>query len=62
MDIPDIEIVIQWKYVLSLCTLTQRMGRGACKSSINAIAIYLVEPKYFDDHKKKATSKIGKWK
>jgi len=38
------------------------MGHGACKSSINAIAIYLVKPKYFDDHKKKATSKIGKWK
>ena len=38
------------------------MGRGIHKSSINAIAIYLVEPKYFDDHKKKVTSKVGKQK
>ena len=46
----------------SLCTLAQRMGRGARKLGTTATAIYLVEPKYFDDHKKKATSKIGKRK
>ncbi|KAM6504004.1 P-loop containing nucleoside triphosphate hydrolase protein [Amanita muscaria] len=56
LDITDIEIVIQWRYVPSLCTLAQRMGRGARKPSIGAIAIYLVKPKYFDGHKKKATS------
>ena len=38
------------------------MGRGARKLGTTATAIYLVEPKYFDDHKKKATSKIGKQK
>ena len=26
------------------------------------MAINLVKPKYFDDHKKKATSKVSKWK
>ncbi|RDB20010.1 ATP-dependent DNA helicase RecQ [Hypsizygus marmoreus] len=55
LDIPDIELVIQWRYVPSLCTLTQRLGRGARRSSAEASGIYLVEPKYFDHHKNKAS-------
>ena len=38
------------------------MGRGARKSGITATAVYLVEPKYFDDHNKKATTGPGKRK
>lgn len=53
LDLPDIELVIQWHYVPSLCTLTQRLGRGGRQSGTEAIGIYLVEPQYFDHAKKK---------
>ncbi|KAF8993893.1 P-loop containing nucleoside triphosphate hydrolase protein [Cyathus striatus] len=56
LDIPDIELVIQWKYVGSLCTLVQRLGRGARRPGTEATGIYFVEPHYMDDHKKKVDS------
>ncbi|KAJ3562339.1 hypothetical protein NP233_g9639 [Leucocoprinus birnbaumii] len=29
LDIPDVELIIQWGYIDSLCTLVQHIGRGA---------------------------------
>lgn len=56
VDISNIELVIQWRYVASIATLTQRVGRGARGHDQNARGIYLVEPKYFDGHTKKVSS------
>ncbi|PPQ97754.1 hypothetical protein CVT26_001802 [Gymnopilus dilepis] len=55
LNLPDVELVIQWRYVASLCTLTQRLGRGGRRQGTNARGIYLVEPQYFDGAKKKVT-------
>ncbi|KAF5381621.1 hypothetical protein D9615_005404 [Tricholomella constricta] len=55
LDISDIELVIQWRYTPSLCTVTQRFGRGARQGDKEATGIYLVEPKYFDHCKKKVS-------
>ncbi|TFK62853.1 P-loop containing nucleoside triphosphate hydrolase protein [Pluteus cervinus] len=61
LDIPDIKLVIQWRYVPSLCTLAQRMGRAA-RGTLEGTAIYLVEPKYFDTvEKEMAASGKRKW-
>ncbi|PPQ76587.1 hypothetical protein CVT26_012791 [Gymnopilus dilepis] len=57
LDIPDIELVIQWRYVPSLCTLFQRLGRAGRGDGTRAIGIYLVEPCYSDGHKNKVIGK-----
>lgn len=51
MDIRDIELIIQWLYTDSLCTLSQRLGRGGRDPDTEATGIYLVEPDYFDANK-----------
>lgn len=48
LDIPDIELVIQWGYTASLCTLFQRLGRAARNAGIEATGVYLVEQEHFD--------------
>ncbi|KAJ3553427.1 hypothetical protein NP233_g12645 [Leucocoprinus birnbaumii] len=53
LDLPDVELVIQWRYMPSLCTLMQQLGRTARGQGVTAVGIYLVEPVYFDDHKRK---------
>ncbi|KAF6764720.1 P-loop containing nucleoside triphosphate hydrolase protein [Ephemerocybe angulata] len=45
MDIPDIEIAIQWKATVDLCTLWQRFGRVARGPGKVGTAILLVEKK-----------------
>ena len=45
MDLPDIEIVVQWKATCSLCSMWQRFGRGARGEGVNATAILLFEKK-----------------
>ncbi|KAI9452135.1 P-loop containing nucleoside triphosphate hydrolase protein [Lactarius psammicola] len=54
LDIRNIEIVIQWRYTSSLCTLWQRLGRAARDPSNEASGIYFVEPQYMDHHRKAA--------
>lgn len=56
---PDIELVIQWRYVGSLATITQWLGRGACGFDRKAKGVYLVESKYFDGHPKKVVGVSG---
>jgi superfamily II DNA/RNA helicase len=68
LDLHNIKLVIQWRYVGSLCTLVQRFGRGGQNLLDEALAIYLVEPKYFDGYaakikKQKSMAKPRKrWK
>ena len=46
--------MIQWRLLCSICTLWQRLGRGARDRSLCATALIFVESKYFDDEKAKA--------
>ncbi|KAF9462525.1 P-loop containing nucleoside triphosphate hydrolase protein, partial [Collybia nuda] len=56
MDLPDVEIVVQWKATCDLCTLWQRFGRAARGQGQTATAILLVEPKDLDNERRtKAT-------
>ncbi|KAF4615749.1 hypothetical protein D9613_012407 [Agrocybe pediades] len=57
LDIPDIELVVQWRFVASLCTLFQRLGRAARGPKTRGKAIYFVEAQYFDGNQKKTTGK-----
>ena len=55
---PNITLVIQWRASCDLCTLWQRFGRAARDFALTAIALFLVEPMYFDETKEeKATRK-----
>ncbi len=45
MDLPNIQVVVQWKATCDMCTLWQRFGRAARGSGQSAIAILLVEKK-----------------
>ena len=64
MDIPDFEIVIQWRAEnLTMCSLMQRLGRAARDPSLNGTFVLFAESKYFDRNKKPDTpgqSKSGK--
>ncbi|KII91007.1 hypothetical protein PLICRDRAFT_553037 [Plicaturopsis crispa FD-325 SS-3] len=51
LDIRDVEVVIQWTYTPSLCTLVQRVGRGGRHPEVEATGIYLVERDHFDWYK-----------
>lgn len=59
LDIRDIELVIQWRYTHSLCTLIQRLGRAARELGIEATGIYIVEPRYFNHNKKVTDGVVG---
>lgn len=47
MDLPDIEIVVQYKATCTLCALWQRFGRAARGIGNKGTAILLVEKKHF---------------
>ncbi|KAF8270416.1 hypothetical protein EI94DRAFT_1539336, partial [Lactarius quietus] len=49
LDLCDIELVVQWKYTDSLCTLWQRLGRVAQDPSKEATGVYIIEPSYMDN-------------
>lgn len=54
MDLPDIELIVQWKATCDLCTLWQRFGRAVRNQKLQGRALFFVETKYFDETKKKA--------
>ncbi|KAF6746605.1 P-loop containing nucleoside triphosphate hydrolase protein [Ephemerocybe angulata] len=60
LDLPCVELVIQYRYTDSLSTLVQRIGRGARAQGTEATAIYLVEPQHFDYRKEEALEKAAK--
>ena len=55
----DIELVVQWRYTQSLCTLWQRLGRAARDPCKEATGIYMVEPQYMDKKRKEAEKRAG---
>lgn len=56
IDIPDIDLVVQFMVAHSLSILTQRFGRAG-RSGRPAIAILLAEPSVFQVKKKKSVTK-----
>lgn len=59
LDLPDVEIVVQYRIPGDLCTLWQRFGRSGRAAGSEATAILLVENTYFDqDRKKKLAAKL----
>ncbi|KAI0741660.1 P-loop containing nucleoside triphosphate hydrolase protein [Daedaleopsis nitida] len=62
IDIPDIELVVQWRLTCNLDSLWQRFGRAARGSGREAIAVLFVEPKYFDEKKEAAAQRAEKRK
>ena len=52
IDLPDIQLIIQWRASCDLCTLWQRFGRAVRDLKLQGRALFLVEPKYFDAAKR----------
>lgn len=53
MDLPDVQVVVQWRASCNLMTLWQRLGRGARDRTYTATAIFLVEKDHFDGEREK---------
>ncbi|KAB5595270.1 hypothetical protein CTheo_1348 [Ceratobasidium theobromae] len=60
IDIPDIDIVVQYQLASKYCTISQRFGRAGRNPTRKAKSVLLVEPKYFDDTKQKAKERAEK--
>ena len=52
MDVPDVQLVVQWKATCSLAALWQRFGRGGHDQACRATAVILVEKEHFDQERK----------
>lgn len=53
IDIPDIQLVVQYQLPTSFCVLWQRLGRAARNILLKGMGIVIVEAKHFDDEKAK---------
>ncbi|KAF8193662.1 P-loop containing nucleoside triphosphate hydrolase protein [Pholiota molesta] len=62
MDLPNIEIVVQWKATSDMCTLWQRFGRAARGEGKQATAILLVEKKDTEEERRSKAEKAAKKK
>jgi superfamily II DNA or RNA helicase len=51
MDVPDIEIIIQWRATCHLGTLWQRLGRAARNKNVMGTGLLFAEKEYFDDER-----------
>lgn len=61
MDLPNIEIVVQWKASnLDLNTLVQRFGRGGRNLRKQALCLLLVEPDFTDKERRNKAAKAEK--
>ena len=60
MDLPDIEVVVQWKATCTLCSMWQRFGRGARGDGKSATAVLLFDKK--DLHGDEAATESGSLK
>ncbi|KAI0332527.1 P-loop containing nucleoside triphosphate hydrolase protein [Cubamyces sp. BRFM 1775] len=60
IDIPDIEVVVQWRPTCSLDSLWQRFGRAARNPHREALAVLLADAKYFDEEKEAARKRAEK--
>ncbi|EAU82260.2 hypothetical protein CC1G_12869 [Coprinopsis cinerea okayama7 len=57
LDLPNIDLVGQWRATCSITALWQRFGRAGRDRSKEATAVFLVEKEYFDDEKKRKEAK-----
>lgn len=62
MDLPDIEVIVQYKTTCDLCALWQRFGRAARGEGKEATAILLVEKKDTEDERKSKAERAAKRK
>ncbi len=62
IDIPDIEVVVQWRTTCDLNTLWQRFGRAARDLNREAVAVLFVDARYFDDEREEAAKRAQKRK
>jgi len=53
LNLRGIKLVIQWRYMKSLCSLVQRIGRGVRDPTLDGVGVYFIEPKYLDRKKSK---------
>ncbi|KAI1787586.1 P-loop containing nucleoside triphosphate hydrolase protein [Ganoderma leucocontextum] len=60
MDVPDIELVVQWRPTCDLNSVWQRFGRAARDLSRTALAVLFVDAKHFDDEKIEAAKRKEK--
>lgn len=61
IDIPDVEIVVQWKVPIDLNTLMQRFGRAARNTSLTGVAVLIAEPRYFyEEYQKQVRKRAGR--
>ncbi|KAJ3551071.1 hypothetical protein NMY22_g23 [Coprinellus aureogranulatus] len=62
MDLPDIEIVVQWRSTCDMCTLWQRFGRAVRGIKKIGIAIFLVDKKEFEAERQARAERAEKRK
>jgi superfamily II DNA helicase RecQ len=62
MDLPDVELVVQWKATCDLCTLWQRFGRAGRGCDQLATAILLVEKKDTNEERLQKAERAAKRK
>ncbi|KAI9066924.1 P-loop containing nucleoside triphosphate hydrolase protein [Trametes sanguinea] len=60
VDIPDVEVVVQWRVTCDLDTLWQRFGRAARGQGREGVAILYAEAKYFDEERQEAAKRAEK--
>ncbi|KAH9917710.1 P-loop containing nucleoside triphosphate hydrolase protein, partial [Fomitopsis serialis] len=60
VNIADVRIVVQWRLPRDLNTLWQCFGRAARNPALWAVAILLVEARYFDEEKEKVKQRAEK--
>ncbi|KAF8240354.1 hypothetical protein L208DRAFT_1210713, partial [Tricholoma matsutake] len=53
MDIPDVELVVQWKATCMLSTLWQIFGRAGGDPALEATAVFFIEKEHFNEICKK---------
>ena len=58
IDLPDVTLVVQYRVPKELSTFIQRAGHAAHNPNLQATAVLLAEPSYFDDKKEKAAQKV----
>lgn len=61
MDVPDIQLVLQWRATCKLSVLWQQFGHAVPDRSLQGTAILFAEKEFFDDERvAKATRKLSR--
>ena len=48
MNIPNVEVVVQWKATCTMLTLWQMFGCAGCNPALKATTVFLVEKDHFN--------------